>query len=161
MQNYLFGLAILLIGFILLLLYSRFIKGTKLAYKKQLSLLNPAEKQLFELLISLVGRDKYVCPKVRITDIINPGNDKQHSDYWQKWNQIAQKHVDFLICDSNTFEPLIAVELDGITHTYASRIARDKLVDTAFGEAGMKIVHIPSSKLHDRSFISSQINLAA
>lgn len=160
MTNIYISLAIVVLCILTLFLFSRLKRSWKRAYKpKGPSLLNTTEKRLFDTLVSIVGPTKYICPKVRIADIITMAIDKTDTDYWSKLNSITQKHVDFVICDRNTFVPLAVVELDGGSHYETARIARDQLVDNAFNEAQIPIIHIPTSKLSDTNFIAIQLRI--
>ncbi|MEN9328568.1 MAG: hypothetical protein RI947_1376 [Candidatus Parcubacteria bacterium] len=160
MTNIYITLAMVLFIIVGLILFSRIKRSWKRSYKpKGPSLLNTTEKRLFDTLVSIAGPEKYICPKVRLADIITTALDKTDVDYWSKLNSITQKHVDFVICDRDTFVPIAVVELDGGSHYETARIARDQLVDNAFNDAQIPIIHIPTSKLSDTSSIAAQLRL--
>jgi hypothetical protein len=57
-------------------------------------------------------------------------------------NRIDRKHVDFVICEARTMQPLLAIELDDASHERADRIARDAFVDRVFEVAGLPLLHV-------------------
>lgn len=102
--------------------------------------LSTAEHSFFQVLRSMMGNYFTICPKVSLSDVffvINP--DKNMSAY----NRINRKHVDFLICDSQTMRPRFAIELDDKSHERHDRIERDAFVDELFETAQLPLVRIP------------------
>lgn len=66
---------------------------------------------------------------------------------WQ--NKINSKSVDFLLCDRQTFAPVLGIELDDRSHQKASRQSRDAEVDELFAAAGLPLLHVPVKKTYD------------
>jgi hypothetical protein len=86
--------------------------------------------------MTAAGRRYIVCPKVRLADLC------QGLDRWADtaaFNQVSSKHVDFVLCDSTTFRPVLAVELDDRSHLRADRRGRDALVDRVFRTMGLGV----------------------
>ena len=80
-----------------------------------------------------------IFPKVRLADIIEPPrNDKN----WQTaFNKIKAKHIDFVLCENQTFKPKLVIELDDKSHITEKRIQRDQFVDEALKSAHLQIIH--------------------
>ena len=57
------------------------------------------------------------------------------------FHKIAQKHVDFVICDQNLYV-LFAIELDDSSHETKDAKKRDRLKDKAFAAAGIPLKRI-------------------
>ncbi len=111
-------------------------------YRLRDSLLTPAERSLYGVLVSVVGVRAVVCPKPRIGDLIQvQGNGSEQTI---ARNRISQKHVDFVLCAPGTMRPLFAIELDDKSHTRPERQARDAQVDAAFQGAGLVLLHVPN-----------------
>lgn len=85
--------------------------------------------------------DLYICPKVRVLDIIEPR--KGQENYRALINKVQSKHVDFLITDQDLRIKGI-VELDDNTHDRTDRQERDKFVDEILTSVGYKVVHTRS-----------------
>lgn len=147
-------LLLAVVAFLLVLLFTTaFILHSKRhpSYKpKGPYLLNTGERQFFEVLTRVIHSDLYVCPKVRLADIITVTLPQTDNSFWRKFNQISQKHVDFLICQRSDFAPVVIVELDGGSHLEPERERRDQLVDNALAEAGIRIVHVRAASKYDK-----------
>ena len=79
-----------------------------------------------------------ICPKVGVKDLLSVTDKKQYMKYFHK---IAQKHVDFVICDRDLYV-LFAIELDDSTHETRDARKRDHLKDKAFAAAGIPLKRI-------------------
>lgn len=123
-------------------------------------MLSEGEKRFFDALQHSISPDMYICPKVRIADLVEMAIDRTDKEFWPKFNQISKKHVDFVICSKATFAPLVIVELDGGSHNENSRSLRDILVDDVFRDADIPMLHIPVSNIYSPSKLSQQIGLA-
>lgn len=94
----------------------------------------------FYLLLREVA-DEYhciICPKVGVKDLLSVTDQRQYMKYFHK---IAQKHVDFVICDQDLYV-LFAIELDDSTHETRDARKRDHLKDKAFAAAGIPLKRI-------------------
>jgi hypothetical protein len=85
-------------------------------------------------------RGLLICPKVGLKDLMEVTTQKHYMKYFHK---IAQKHVDFVICD-DSLNVLFAVELDDSSHDSEDAKQRDKFKDHAF-----KAAHIPLKRIRD------------
>ena len=117
-----------------------------LPYKTRDDFLSYAEKSFYLTLKTFINEKVVICPKVSLKDIffvsksVSNGSSK---DYMKYFGRIAQKHVDFLLCDPKSMKPLCGVELDDSSHLKEKRAARDEFVDRVYATAGLKLVHIP------------------
>lgn len=102
----------------------------KYRYSRKENLITSAEKELFLLLNEVYGRQYYIFPQVHLSTLLN------HTIYGQNWKgalaHIDRKSVDFVVCDKNTFKPLLAIELDDNTHSQSDRWERDCTVEQIF-----------------------------
>jgi hypothetical protein len=147
----LFTLLIFFTTFILIIAWLHRRKHAPMYKAKGPYLLSAGERQFFDVLVSVLPPELYVCPKVRLADILTVTVPKSDKSYWKAFNQISQKHVDFLICQRSDFAPVVVIELDGGSHHDPQRIKRDRLVDNALREAGIRIEHIPVSSRYDQA----------
>lgn len=137
-------LVILALAGILLILVLR--KKPLRVYKpKGPYLLSPGEKRFFDALSQSIPPNLYVCPKVRIADLIDVHLDKNAPDFWKHLAPINQKHVDFILVNRSDFAPRAAIELDGLSHKDQDRAKRDSFIDGVFQNAGIPMLHIPVS----------------
>lgn len=110
-------------------------------YERATSLLTPPEIEAFRDLARSVRGVGYVCPKVRIADLVHveAGNDR--SAFMSAFGKIKSKHVDFAVIKTSG-EILFAVEIDDRSHGRPKRQERDALVNRVFEEAGIALVRI-------------------
>lgn len=123
-----------------------------LNYRLQNHFLSKAELAFHATLKEAVQSQAIICPKVRLADIFFvPG--KSYAQY----NRIAQKHVDFLLCDPATMRPLVGVELDDRSHDLPERQARDQFVDEVFQAANLPIIHFPARSSYSSAEIKATL----
>ncbi len=101
-----------------------------------------AERSFYEILRRL-DPEYTVFAKVRLSDLVRV--QASGREFWEKFNSINGKHVDFVLCDE-TLAPVVAIELDDASHNSAARIKRDGFVDSVFQSAALPIVHVPAKR---------------
>ncbi len=129
---------------------------TRLPYRLREPFLTTTELALFRVLTEMMGSRYVICPKVALNDvfyILRP-NENVHF-----FNKIFRKHVDFLLCDPRTFAPTFGVEIVRPISKDSTRES-DKFMDELFTDAGVPLVHIPSSERYDAGDIIALFQLA-
>ena len=129
---------------------------TRLPYRLREPFLSKTESALFRVLTDMMASRYVICPKVALTDlftIIRP-NENVHF-----FNKIFRKHVDFLLCDPRTFKPTFGVE---IVKPIVKEVIReaDKFMEELFTDAGIPLVHIPSSDKYNPTDVISLFQLS-
>jgi very-short-patch-repair endonuclease len=122
-------------------------------YKKKSSVLTGAELSFYKTLAASVGNRATIFSKVGLKDIfeVNRGsNDDEQANkqYRRHFNMIAQKHVDFLVCDRITLAPLIAIELDDKSHDSEKVKKRDEFVNSLYHAANLPLLRFKVSGNH-------------
>jgi len=90
-------------------------------------------------------RGLMICPKVGLKDLIEVTDRRNYMKYFRL---IAQKHIDFVICDQS-LRVLFAVELDDSSHDTKNARKRDRFKDQA-----MRAAHIPLKRIRDFNEVS-------
>lgn len=132
------------------------VQTVKLPYRLREPFLSKTEAALFRCLVDLMGERYVVCPKVAMTDlfmIVRP-NENVHF-----FNKIFRKHVDFLLCDVKNMSPAYGVEIVKPIVKDGMRSA-DKFIADLFGDAGLPLVHVPSSEEYKASDLIALFQLA-
>jgi hypothetical protein len=132
------------------------VEYTRLPYRLREPFLSTTELALFRLLTEMVGNRYVICPKVALNDvfyILRP-NENVHF-----FNKFFRKHVDFLLCDPKSFTPAFGIEILKPVAQNGSRES-DKFMEELFTDAGIPLVHIPSSQNYDASDIIALFQLA-
>lgn len=130
----------------------------KILYLKNDSLLTPSEKKFYFVIAEILQDHFFIFSKVRIADIVHiPEWYKPYywAVYW--WNRIKSKHIDFLLCDKLSFEPLLAIEIDDPSHLLPDRKKRDGLVNFVFRKANLPILHLTNKSLENREALEVSI----
>lgn len=108
-------------------------------YSLQKSLLTNRELEFFSVLKPIAEKyHYYIAVKPRIADFIQVN---ERSNFYYYFNKISAKHVDFLLCDQ-FFRPIIAIELDDLTHMRGDRIERDNFVNDLYKAVDLNILHL-------------------
>lgn len=138
--------AILTIGLVIFLLRN-YLKDKPNHYMLTPNFLTYAEIQFYRVLEqSISGTGLKIFSKVRIADIavVNPYYHRKYKFF----NQISQKHLDFLVCNAE-LKPIYAIELDDRSHLLQSRIKRDNFVNDVFKQIGLPLARIKVSKSYN------------
>jgi hypothetical protein len=115
-------------------------------YLARPSLVTKNEMRFYAALRRAVGTQFTVALKVRLADIINCQGEAWSMGYGRL---IAQKHIDFLLCDPATLRVVLALELDDRSHARPERRLRDLFVDGALGAAGVPLVRVRAAASYD------------
>ena len=127
------------------------------AYTAGPGLLSPAEKSAFSELVVAVGSTGHVCPKVRIADLVKVRGAFLSRSQWQTaFNQISQKHVDFVVID-RAGRTQFAVEVDDKSHDRSDRRRRDAFVNEVFEMAGVALVRVRPGRLRQSDRLQSAL----
>lgn len=125
-------------------------------YRRKKYLLSRAEFSFFRVLQSVALENGWVvCTKVNLNDLLylDKGTEKRTS--WL--NKINRKHADFVLCDSETMQPVMVVELDDKSHGSAKAKQRDEVKDRALGTAGLPIVRVKAAKGYEPAAVRDQL----
>ena len=112
------------------------------AYISQATLLTPAEVTAYRHLMRLYGDTVAIFCKVRVADVITPDTRRhaKHSrEFASLFRQISQWHLDFVLVDPGSFKILCALELDDSSHQRPDRQKRDRILNSAFLNAGVRL----------------------
>lgn len=109
-------------------------------YRIRDDFLSPAEASFFRVLRLTLGERYLICPKVRLADLFYVTRPHENRG---ATNRIAQRHVDFLLCDPGTLKPLAGLELDDASHRKGANAERDRFKDDVFAAAGLPLVRVP------------------
>lgn len=126
-----------------------------LTYRQRSGLLTPAEKSFYQTLVKVAGEKAVICPKVGLWDIFDVEDAEQA---FVPKSRIDRKHVDFLLCEPRSMQPLVAVELDDSSHNRPDRQERDRFVDEVFRSAELPLVHIRVQRTYDVDTLAERLS---
>lgn len=123
-------------------------------YRVRDDFLSTTELSFYRVLSLVVGTRAIIFTKVGLSDVFYVVRPNENQSYR---NRIAQKHVDFVVCDTQTLKPLFAVELDDTSHQRTDRQERDAFVDQVFQSANLPLVHIPAQREYNVQELAAKI----
>jgi hypothetical protein len=126
-------------------------------YEKQNSLFSPQETSFLKALDQAIG-DKYrIFGKVRLADIVTSRYGISRESARAAFNHVSAKHLDFLLCDKETLEPLCAIEINDSSHSRPDRQARDEFVDNLLRAVSLPLVRIPGRSRYSSAEVGPKI----
>jgi hypothetical protein len=93
--------------------------------------LTPAELNFYRVLKSAVSDQALIFTKVNLGDLFY-AKSSDYGEYRTYTNKIDRKHVDFILCDPATVQPILGIELDDKSHQRQDRQERDEFVENIF-----------------------------
>jgi hypothetical protein len=98
-----------------------------------------------------------VCIKVRLADVIDCPPAVWRLGYGRL---VAQKHLDFVLCDPATTRVRAGIELDDRSHARGARRARDRFVEAALHAAGVPLIRLPAASAYRPDKVSQTLKKA-
>lgn len=125
-------------------------------YTARTTLLSKAETQAFRLLYRKLNGIGYLCPKVRISDLISVTTPDAPNQRLKALSQLSQKHVDFAVMSASG-KILFAVEVDDASHRAPKAIKRDQFVNEVFAKAKVPLFRGDLSELEQHAGLTAFI----
>lgn len=119
-------------------------------YLKKDYLLTIAEKEFYFVLKKIADEtNTLIFAKVRLEDLLRLprgiyGRRKMQLRGWTR-----SRHIDFVLCDSQSIRPLVAIELDDSSHEREDRIEIDKRKDKILEDAGLPLLRVKVRSYYD------------
>ena len=110
-----------------------------LPYERRGGLLSPGAINLLHALQLAIRDDWLVFSMVRLADIIKVRPKTRKFQTWN--NRIQGKHLDFVLCDIDTLDVKLAIELEDQSQQ-VDRGRRDRFVNTALAAAGVPLLRV-------------------
>ncbi len=129
-----------------------------ISYLKKDSVLTDSERAFYIVLKNIVGDDFLILSQVSLLEILAVPNGLSTSQRYSAKNKIQAKHIDFLLCEKESFRPLLVIELDGSSHENPRRILRDNFLKDALASAGLPFLPMPRSSRYDEVELSNRIH---
>jgi len=121
-------------------------------------LLSRAERSLYEVLHRTVYPGYRVFPKVRLAEIVHV---KRGTERWgSHFNRIKSKHVDFLVCSTDTLTPILVIELDDSSHATPDGKGADAFRNNVFKAAGLPLLRISARATYNPREVTAQVEAA-
>ena len=126
-----------------------------LPYERRGMLLSPPEINFLRTLQTAVREDWIVFSMVRLSDVLQVRPRTRKQQIWH--SRIQSKHIDFVLCDQETLEVKLAIELDDPSQRRPERAKRDRFVNTALAAAGLPLLKVPVVEKYESAVIRKDI----
>lgn len=124
-------------------------------YERRGVLMTPAGINFFRTLQLAAREDWLIFSMVRLADIIKVRPKTRKSLLWN--SRIQGKHIDFVICDYETLEVKLAIELDDHSLPKSRRRARDNFVNVALAAAGVPLLRVRVREKYETAAVRKDI----
>lgn len=129
-----------------------------LPYERRGGLLSPPQIALLRALQAAAREDWLVFSMVRLADVLKV---RPRTHKFQTWHSRLQgKHLDFLLCDVETMDVKLAIELDDGAPKSAERQRRDRFISVALAAAGMPLLRIAAQEKYETAALRKDIEYA-
>lgn len=113
--------------------------------RKRPSLLSAGELRFYRALRPVVPSGLVVFVKVRLMDVVTVSDQA-----WREYGAPGSgMHLDFVLADAGTLEPVLVVELDDKSHLQETAQRRDVFKDAALSAAGVPILRVKVGRYND------------
>lgn len=92
--------------------------------------------------------------KVRLADLVTCDDADWDAGFG---HMIARHHLDFVLCDRETTEVVLAIELDDRSHRKLARKRRDRFVTGALKAAGIPLLRVRAAARYDTQVLDRDI----
>lgn len=147
---------VLAIGLALLILLRMWAGPGRMPYIARGQLVTKSELRFYKSLLKAVQDDWEIFAMVRVADLLRVDAGAKARRKWL--NKILAKHIDFVLCDPGTLEPVVCIELDDPSHNRPDRMERDQFVNQAFASAQLPLLRIPTQPNYRAREIREQID---
>lgn len=148
---------LLLLAKILPILLGSKCKGGGNSYERRKDFLTAAERSFYGVLLQAVGTDYAVFCKVNLADVVQPIRGLPAAEFQRLRNKIDRKHLDFVLCDRQTLQVVLAIELDDSSHARPDRKQSDDVKDVSLCQAAIKILRVPVLQAYSPIELSSLV----
>jgi hypothetical protein len=124
-----------------------------LPYERRGGLLSPAAINFLRSLQLAAREDWVIFSMVRLADVIKV---RPRTRKYQSWNsRIQGKHLDFVLCDVDTLDVKLAIELDDAAPG-ASRKS-ERFVSTALAAAGVPLLKVKVQEKYETAVLRKDL----
>jgi hypothetical protein len=143
--------------FALLIVALLALRDGRLPYERRGELLSPAEVSLLRALQLAAGDDWLVLSMVRLADIIKVRAKTRRFQAWQ--SRIQGKQIDFVLCDAETLDVKLAIELED-DGEHAEPPRRGRFLNTALAAAGVPLLRVTAQEKYETAALRRDIEAA-
>jgi hypothetical protein len=111
--------------------------GRRVGYRRG-RFLSANEKSFIRALDVALGRDYRPFAQVRLADLADPALGPSDRMGRRPLGGVMARSVDFVICDGSSLDPVMAIEVDDLSHLLPERLSRDAFVNASSPRSGRR-----------------------
>jgi hypothetical protein len=123
----------------------RFDETSNASYARSVYLFSPAERSFLQVLDEVVGDNARIFGKVRVADVVVPGERMTGSDWKEAYRKVSSHRFDFLLCSRNDLSVICAIALDDGTHHLTGESHPAAYLRKVCHAAGVPLIHVPAT----------------
>ena len=124
------------------------------SFRRRPRLLSKPEGDFYNTLEKAIGDLAVICPKTRVSDVLCVRDGAKQIDDAVR---IDRKTIDFLVCNRQSFEPCLAIQVDWWDESQQRFRSRDQFVDRALITARLPVLRIRSNQIPSARKIRAKI----
>jgi hypothetical protein len=106
--------------------------------------LSVAEIKLYKVLKNMVSGRLEIFPKVSPTDVFSIPSSFSN----EHQQEMYQSYIDFLLCDSETFKPVLAIKLEDGPTTEEISVNNDEILGLVISESDLPLVTVQTQEAY-------------
>jgi very-short-patch-repair endonuclease len=126
------------------------------AFERRGPLVTGAELHFYKALQAAVGGSWSVFAMVRLADLVKVRRGIAGEQSWR--SKSFGKHIDFVLCDNDSLEVRLAIELDDASHRRPERQQSDQFKAEALASAGLPLLRIDMAETYDKIALRKTID---
>ena len=126
------------------------------AFEKRGPLVTGAELRFYKTLQAAVGGSWSVFAMVRLADVVKVRRGIAGEQAWR--SKSFGKHIDFVLCDNDSLDVCLAIELDDASHRRPERKQSDEFKAEALAAAGLPLLRIDVAEQYDKIALRKTID---
>ena len=126
---------------------------TEPPYVKRGSLATEIELKFYKHLQAAVGGSWTIFSMVHLVEIIQARPGTRNAQAWR--NKTLDKRIDFVLCNHDSLEILLAIALDDASPESPER---EQFIDSALASAGVPLLRVPVAEQYDKIVLRKQID---
>jgi hypothetical protein len=126
-------------------------------YRRRRSVLVHHERSLYELLQTLAGGDIRVLAKVRLGDMVDVEGESQSPQRQAHWRSAQRRSVDFLLCGSEDYAPLLAIQVEGKKERSRRHARGDSILEDVLSSAGIPLLVLDPADKADPAHLGMRV----
>jgi hypothetical protein len=112
-------------------------------YARSAHLFNSTERSFLQILDRVVGDNARIFGKVRVADVVMPGDGMTGSNWKEAYHKASSHRFDFLLCNRNDLSVICAIALDNGTPHLLGTSNQTAFLRQVCHAAGVPLIHVP------------------